>query len=101
LVSINVLALIVIFGFTAVPYVDAAEEPTRIIVTIVGEPVIDLDSTNRLMRANVEVTNYNAAATGHYFMQLIQSSTGKILSEKEILIRRRNREVARGAASGA
>ncbi len=86
LVSINVLSLIVIFGFTTVPYVDAAEEPTRILVSIVGDPVIDLDSTSRLMRANVEVTNYNAAATGHYFMQLIQSSTGKILSEKEILI---------------
>jgi len=86
LVSINVLTLIVIFGFTSVPYVDAAEESTRILVSIVGDPVIDLDSTNRLMRASVEVINYNPAATGHYFMQIIQSSTGKILSEKEILI---------------
>jgi len=85
-VSINVLALIVIFGVTTVPYVDAAEESTRILVSIVGDPVIDLDSTNRLMRANVEVTNYSAAATGYYSMQLIQSSTGKILSETEILI---------------
>jgi len=86
LVSINVLALIVIFGFTTVPYADADEEPTRILVSIVGDPVIDLDSTNRLMRANVEVINYNAAATGYYSMQIIQSSTGKILSETEILI---------------
>jgi len=86
LVSINVLALIVIFGFTTVPYADADEESTRILVSIVGDPVIDLDSTNRLMRANVEVTNYSAAATGYYSMQIIQSSTGKILSETEILI---------------
>ncbi len=86
LVSINVLTLIVIFGFTSVPYVDAAEESTRILVFIVGDPVIDLDSTNRLMRASVEVMNYNPAATGAYYMQLIQSSTGKILSEKEILV---------------
>jgi hypothetical protein len=86
LVSINVLALIVIFGFTTVPYVDADEEPTRILVSIIGDPVIDLDSTNRLMRANVEVINYNPAATGYYSMQIIQSSTGKILSETEILI---------------
>jgi len=93
LVSINVLALIVIFGFTTVPYVDAAEEPTRILVSIVGDPVIDLDSTSRLMRANVEVINYNAAATGHYFMQLIQSSTGKILSENEILIKPRDNDL--------
>jgi len=85
-VSINVLALIVILGFTTVSYVYAAEEPTRITVSIVGDPVIDLDSTNRLMRANVEVTNYSAAATGYYSMQIIQSSTGKILSETEILI---------------
>ena len=86
LVSINVLALIVIFGFTTVPYVDADEEPTRILVSIVGDPVIDLDSTSRLMRADVEVINYNPAATGYYSMQIIQSSTGKILSETEILI---------------
>ena len=93
LVSINVLALIVIFGFTSVPYVDAAEEPTRILVSIVGDPIIDLDSTNRLMRASVEVINYNPAATGHYFMQLIQSSTGKILSEKEISITPRDNDL--------
>ena len=93
LVSINVLALIVIFGFTSVPYVDAAEEPTRILVSIVGDPIIDLDSTNRLLRASVEVINYNPAATGHYFMQLIQSSTGKILSEKEILIAPRDNDL--------
>jgi len=93
LVSINVLALIVIFGFTSVPYVDAAEEPTRILVSIVGDPIIDLDSTNRLMRASVEVINYNPAATGHFFMQLIQSSTGKILSEKEILIAPRDNDL--------
>jgi len=86
LVSINVIAVIVIFGFTSVPYVDAAEESTRILVFIVGDPIIDLDSTNRLMRASVEVMNYNPAATGAYYMQLIQSSTGKILSEKEILV---------------
>jgi len=93
LVSINVLALIVIFGFTSVPYVDAAEEPTRILVSIVGDPIIDLDSTNRLMRASVEVINYNPAANGHFFMQLIQSSTGKILSEKEILISPRDNDL--------
>ena len=86
LITINVLAVIVIFGFTTVPYVDAAEEPTRIIVSIVGDPVIDLDSTNRLMRASVVVENYNPAATGAYYMQVIQSSTGKILSDKEILV---------------
>ncbi len=93
MVSINVLTLIVIFGFISVPYVDAAEESTRILVSIVGDPVIDLDSTSRLMRANVEVINYNPAATGHYFMQLIQSSTGKILSEKEILITPRDNDL--------
>jgi len=93
LVSINVLTLIVIIGFTSVPYVDAAEEPTRILVSIVGDPIIDLDSTNRLMRASVEVMNYNPAATGAYYMQLIQSSTGKILSEKEILVTPRDNDL--------
>ncbi len=49
MVSINVLALIVIFGFTTVPYVDAAEESTKISVSRVGDPIIDLDSTSRLI----------------------------------------------------
>ena len=83
LVSINVLTLIVIFGFTSVPYVYAAEESTRITVSIVGDPVIDLDSTNRLMRASVEVINYNPAATGHYFMQLINQVLEKFFPRRK------------------
>ena len=51
MISIHVLAVIVIFGFTTIPYIDADEGTTRITVTLVGESVIDLDSTNRLMRA--------------------------------------------------
>ncbi len=93
LISINVLAVIVIFGFTTVPYVDASGEPTIISVSIVGDPVIDLDSTNRLIRASVEVMNYNPSANGYFFMQLIQSSTGKIISENEILISERGNDL--------
>ena len=93
ILAVIVLAVIAIFGFTTIQYVDASEEPPRITVTIVGDPVIDLDTNNRLMRASVEVNNYSAAATGHFFMQLIQSSTGKILSEKEILVTPRDNEL--------
>jgi len=62
-----------------------ASELTKIKVTLVGEPIINLDETNRFIRASVEVENYDAAGEGHFYMQLIQPG-GKIISEEEILI---------------
>jgi len=62
-----------------------ASELTQIKVILKGETVINLDETNRLMRASVEVLNYDAAGDGYFYMQLIQPG-GKIISEEEILI---------------
>ncbi len=91
LISIHALALIVILGITIVPSVNASEE-TRIILTIVGDPVIDLDTTDRLIRASVLVENYNPT-DGAYYMQAIQSSTGKILKETEIFVKDRDNDM--------
>jgi len=75
----------VILIMMTIPIIHASEL-TQIKVTIVGESVINLDETNRLMRANVEVQNYDSSGDGYYYMQLIQKETGKILSEEEILM---------------
>ncbi len=91
LISIHALALIVILGITIVPSVNASEE-TRIILTIVGDPVIDLDTTDRLIRASVLIENYNPT-DGAYYMQAIQSSTGKILKETEIFVKDRDNDM--------
>jgi len=61
-------------------------EVTEIKVSIVGNSVIDLDSPNRLIRAYVEVINFDPA-DGYYFMHIIQPTTNKTVAEQEILIR--------------
>ena len=72
--------------FSGMMYYVNAEEESFIEITISGEPVIDLSSTNRMIRANVQVTNYNPS-DGFYTMQIKQQSTQKIISEKEVLIK--------------
>jgi len=84
LIKISSIASIVILIMIVIPIIHASEL-TQIKVILKGETVINLDETNRLMRASVEVLNYDAAGDGYYFMQLIQPG-GKILSEEEILM---------------
>ncbi len=84
LIKIPTIAGIVVLILITIPMIHASEL-TQVKVTIVGESIINLDETNRLIRANVEVENYDAAGDGYYFMQLIQPG-GKILSEEEILM---------------
>jgi len=61
-------------------------EDTEIKVSIVGNSVIDLDSSNRLIRAYIEVINFDPG-DGYYFMHIIQPITNKIVAEQEIVIR--------------
>jgi len=69
-----------------------ASEETQIIVSIVGKDIIDLDMQNRLIRAEVEVINFNPS-DGYYFMQVIQPNSGKIVTENEIFIQDRGNQV--------
>lgn len=62
-----------------------ANEETEIKITISGEPVIDLSSSNRMIRANVEVMNYNPQ-DGLYTMGVTQLSTQKIVSYQDIFV---------------
>ena len=84
LIKIPTIAGIVVLIMITIPIIHASEL-TQIKVIVVGEPIINLDETNRLIRASVEVENYDAAGDGYYFMQLIQPG-GRILSEEEILM---------------
>jgi len=81
---LTVSFLLVIFS-GMIYYVNAEEEPF-IEITISGEPVIDLSSTNRMIRADVQVTNFSPT-NGFYIMQIKQQSTQKIISEKEVLVK--------------
>jgi len=84
LIKIPTIAGIVILIMITIPMIHASEL-TQIKVILVGDSIINLDETNRLIRASVEVENYDAAGDGYYFMQLIQPG-GRILSEEEILM---------------
>ncbi len=84
LIKIPTIAGIVVLIMITIPMIHASEL-TQIKVIVVGEPIINLDETNRLIRASVEVENYDSAGDGYYYMQLIQPG-GRILSEEEILM---------------
>ena len=91
LIKISSIASIVVLIMIVIPIIHASEL-TQIKVILKGEPVMNLDETNRLIRATVEVLNYDAAGDGYYYMLLIQPG-GKILSEEEILINPRGNQL--------
>jgi len=65
------------------------EEESEINVSIVGSSVINLDTNNRLIRAYVDIVNFNPS-DGYYTMKIIQPITGKIITEKEIVVREKS-----------
>lgn len=68
---------------------DGWDEETSIDVSILGSPVIDLDSSNTLLRVYVDITNFDPS-DGYYFMRVIQSATNEIISEENIIIREKS-----------
>ncbi len=71
----------------------SAYEDTAITVSLLGNPIINLDSPNKLLRAYVDVFNFDPS-NGYHFMQIVHSSTGSIVSEQEILIREKGNDQA-------
>jgi hypothetical protein len=62
-----------------------ANEETQIKITIDGSSIINLSSPNKMVRATIEVLNYDPQ-DGSYIMQVTQLSTQKVVSDKEILV---------------
>jgi len=59
-----------------------ASELTEITVTIIGEPIIEVEE-NFLIRANVEIENYDPG-DGYYFLKIINNANGNVLTDSEI-----------------
>ena len=89
LVSIFVIFLIPTCYIAKADSSTSGEEESKVSVSIVGNPIINLDSNNRLIRAYVDILNFNPS-DGYYFMRIIQTSTDKIISVKEIIIREKS-----------
>ena len=67
----------------------SGEDESKVSVSIIGNPIINLDSDNRLIRAYVDVLNFNPS-DGYYFMRIVQIPTDKVIIEKEIIIREKS-----------
>jgi len=90
---IRKVALLTILLFVSSVTISQASELTKISVSIVGDSVISLDSTNRLIRADVEIENYDPAGNGYYFMKVTQLSTDKVFTETEIQPKDRGNQI--------
>ena len=96
-IDIKIFLLSVFFIIFLIPHSFAEEENTwsgwdeesEVNVSIIGSSVINLDSSNRLIRAYVDIVNFDPS-DGYYTMKIIQPITGKIISEKEIVVRPRS-----------
>ena len=59
-----------------------ADENTIISVNIIGDPVIYLDSENKMIRAKVVIENFDPS-DGYYFMR-VSDSSGNVVKDTEI-----------------
>jgi len=65
------------------------DEETIVDVSIVGDPVINLDSSNTLLRVYVDISNFDPS-DGYYYLRVTQSATDTIISEENIIIREKS-----------
>ena len=89
LVSIFVIFLIPTSYVAKADEETSWEEESQVSVSIVGNSIINLDSNNRLIRAYVDILNFNPS-DGFYYMRIVQTLTDKIITEKEIIIREKS-----------
>ncbi|MCV0392964.1 MAG: hypothetical protein K5790_06685 [Nitrosopumilus sp.] len=62
----------------------AAEDLPIITIDFISGNVIDLDKGSTMIRANIQIENYDPQ-DGYHFMQIIRLSDGKIIKDTEIL----------------
>ncbi len=84
MISKRYSALFVVFEAMMIPLAYASGT-TQVTVTTVGSSVIDLDSLekDRMVRVYAEFVDFDLS-DGHFLMNIIQPSTGNILSESKI-----------------
>jgi len=100
-IDIKIFLLSAFFMILIIPHSFAEEENTwsgwdedsEVNVSIIGSSVINLDTSDRLIRAYVDIVNFDPS-DGYYTMKIIQPITGKIISENEIVIRARSNGAA-------
>ncbi len=89
LVSFFVIFFIPVSYIANADSTTSEEDESKVSISIVGNPIINLDSNNRLIRAYVDILNFTPS-DGYYYMRIVQTSTDKIIIEKEIIIREKS-----------
>ena len=86
MISKRYSALFVLLAAMMIPLAYASGT-TQVTVTTVGSSVIDLDSLekDRMVRVYAEFVDFDLS-DGHFLMNIIQPSTGKIISESKIYV---------------
>jgi len=79
------LSLFIVLS-TTTSLVAYGDETSEIKVTPTGEPVIDLDSSNKLFRMDIEVINYDPS-DGNHIMEVTQLHTQKIVLSTDIFVK--------------
>ena len=90
--KIHYLILFLFVPIVTIPIASAYDD-TAITVSLLGNSIINLDGPDKLLRAYVDVFNFDPS-DGYHSMQIIHSSTGSIVSEQEILIREKGNDQA-------
>ena len=79
-----VLGLFSIFVLFQVNQIYALEELPVITIDFISGDTIDLDKNPQMIRADIQIQNYNPQ-DGYHFMQVIRLSDGEIIKDTEIL----------------
>ena len=80
--KISLFSIFLVLGIFF-PAVVNADETTQVEITL-SKSKMDYDSTDRLVRANVEITNYKPN-DGYYFLRVTNTNTNEVIKESEIL----------------
>ena len=88
---LSVFSLFLVIGLLT-PVFAAEDETTQVMINFITEPIIEYDSSDRLVRANVEISNYNPR-DGYHFMRITNIATEEILKDTEIMPKYQGNEI--------
>ncbi len=88
---LSVFSLFLVTGLLS-PVFAAEDETTQVMINFITEPIIEYDSSDRLVRANVEISNYNPQ-DGYHFMRVTNIATEEILTDTEIMPKYQGNEI--------
>ena len=77
---------LVLFSFVLLLQINTiygAEELPIVTIDFLSGDTIDLDKNSQMIRADIQIQNYNPQ-DGYHFMQIIRSSDGEIIKTTEI-----------------